>query len=83
MLNLSEGIAVPRDGEVLVVDGIRSSLQTFTPEGVIRAVYYSPDREYLDLRGLVSVAEEPKTGALYALSKVDSTVYRLRAVGAQ
>ncbi|MDF1554085.1 MAG: hypothetical protein P1P84_13530 [Deferrisomatales bacterium] len=76
-LNLPKGITVTRDGEVLVVDGIRSSLQTFTPEGVIRAVYYSPDLEYLDLRGLVSVAEDPKTGELYALSKVDSTVYRL------
>jgi hypothetical protein len=76
-LNLPKGIAVTREGEVLVVDGIRSSLQTFTPEGEIRAVYYSPDQEFLDLRGLVSVTEDPKTGELYALSKVDSTVYRL------
>ncbi len=79
-LNLPKGITVTRDGEVLVVDGIRSSLQTFTPEGKIRAVYYSPDKQYLDLRGLVSVAEDPKTGEIYALSKVDSTVYRLQVV---
>ena len=77
-LNLPKGLTVTRDGEVLVVDGIRSSLQSFTPEGEIRAVYHSPDKKYLDLRGLVSVAEDPKTGEIYALSKVDSTVYRLR-----
>lgn len=77
-LNLPKGIALTRDGELLVVDGIRSSLQTFTPEGLLRAVYYTPEKEYLELRGLVSVAEDPKTGNLFAVSKVDSTVYRLR-----
>jgi hypothetical protein len=40
-------------------------------------LYYSPDQEFLELRGLVSATEDPKTGEIYALSKRDSTVYRL------
>ncbi len=76
-LNLPKGICRTRTGDLLVVDGIRSSLQAFGPDGALRAVYRSPDEEFLDLRGLVSVATDPRTGALYLLSKVDSAVFRL------
>ena len=55
-----------------MVGGIRSSLQTLTPKGDISAVYYSPDKDYLDLRGLVSVAEDPRAGKTCALGKVGS-----------
>ncbi len=76
-LNLPKGVGLTRTGDLLVVDGIRSSLQAFGPNGALRAVYRSPDDEILDLRGLVSVATDPRTGALYLLSKVDSAVFRL------
>ncbi len=79
-LSLPKGLCVTREGDLLVVDGIRSSLQRFSASGEIRAVYYSPDRDFLDLRGLVSVAQDPRTGDIFVASKVDSAVYRLRPV---
>ncbi len=82
-LNLPKGLCVTREGDLLVVDGIRSSLQRFSVSGEIQAVFYSPDREFLDLRGLVSVAQDPRTGDIFALSKVDSAVYRLRPAGSR
>ncbi len=80
VLNLPKGIAPLGDGSLLVVDGIRSSLQAFGPAGELRAVYFSKGKEFLDLRGLVTAAADPKTGEVYALSKVDSTIYRLKPV---
>ncbi|RMG88351.1 MAG: hypothetical protein D6708_11645, partial [Candidatus Dadabacteria bacterium] len=79
-LDLPKGVCVTPSGDLLVVDGIRSSLQTFSLSGEIREVFYSPDKDYLDLRGLVSAAVDPRTGDLFALSKVDSAIYRLRIV---
>ena len=49
-------------------------------EGEIRSVNYSPGLPFLDLRGLVSAAEDPKTGEIYALSRVYSTVNRLSVI---
>ena len=82
-LNLPKGLCVTREGDLLVVDGIRSSLQRFSVSGEIQAVFYSPDREFLDLRGLVSVAQDPRTGDVFVLSKVDSAVYRLSPRGGE
>ncbi|GAB6063282.1 NHL repeat-containing protein [Deferrisoma palaeochoriense] len=79
-LDLPKGVCVTPAGDLLVVDGIRSSLQTFSLSGEIREVFYSRDKDYLDLRGLVSAAVDPRTGDLFALSKVDSAIYRLRIV---
>ncbi|GEM_PF-2985040 len=79
-LDLPKGVCVTPAGTLLVVDGIRSSLQTFSLSGEIREVFYSPDKDFLDLRGLVSAAVDPRTRDIFALSKVDSTIYRLRQV---
>ncbi|NOY46604.1 MAG: hypothetical protein GXP50_14310 [Deltaproteobacteria bacterium] len=79
-LDLPKGVCVTPEGTLLVVDGIRSSLQTFTLSGEIREVFYSPDKDFLDLRGLVSAAVDLRTRDIFALSKVDSTIYRLRRV---
>lgn len=79
-LNLPKGISLTGPGNLLVVDGLRSSLQVFTAAGELVAVYYSRGKEFLDLRGLVAADSDPATGDVYALSKVDSTVYRLRVV---
>ncbi|MBI5014217.1 MAG: hypothetical protein HZB55_01845 [Deltaproteobacteria bacterium] len=77
---LPKGLAVWGKGRLLVVDGLTSSLQSFHGGGHIEGVYYSENRQYLDLRGMVSVDADPATGDIYALSKVDSAVYRLKVV---
>jgi hypothetical protein len=61
-LNLPKGICRMGEEGDLVVDGIRSSLQRFSASGEIEAVYYTKDKQFLDLRGLVSAAVDPKTG---------------------
>ncbi len=77
-LDLPKGLAPGPDGSVLIVDGLRSTLQAFDPGGAIRHVYFTKDKEFLDLRGLVTVAVDPAGPTLFALSKVDGAVYRLR-----
>ncbi len=80
-LDLPKGICLGRHGDLLVVDGIRSTLQGFTPEGVLRAVYDTGDA--VGLRGLgnlVSVAQDPRTGDIFLLSKVGGAVHRFRVV---
>jgi hypothetical protein len=77
---LPKGVAVQGPNRLLVVDGLTSSLLGFTFGGVIEAVYYSKDRQFLDLRSLVSVDIDPASGDIYALSKVDGAIYRLRVV---
>lgn len=78
---IPKGLAAWGKDLVLVVDGLTSSLQSFHRGGRIEGVYYSKNRQYLDLRGIVSVDVDPATGDIYALSKVDSAVYRLKVVG--
>ncbi len=82
-LDLPKGIAVGRDGDLLVVDGIHSTLQGFSPDGNLRSVYQIVDgADFPGLKGLVSVAQDPRRGDIFLLSKVDSTVYRFRVVPA-
>lgn len=81
VLSLPKGLAAAPGGELLVVDGMRSSVQAFDAEGKLKAVYFTKDKKALQLVGLVTVLVEP-SGTLLALSKVDSTVYRLKVVGA-
>lgn len=76
VLNLPKGLALTVGGQLLVVDGLRSTLQSFTQEGKLEAVYAVKNKKTLELSGLVSVSVDPKSGEIYALSKVDSTVYR-------
>ena len=66
--------------DVWVVDGIRSSLQRFGTDGVLKAVYYTQNDHgrlgFLEIRGLVSMTADPRSGDVFLLSKVDSKVVR-------
>jgi len=80
-LDLPKGICVGRDGDVLVVDGIRSTLQGFSPEGALRSVYHASDgADFFGAGGVVSVAQDPRSGDIFLLSKVDSALHRFRVL---
>lgn len=77
-LYLPKGVAVNSKGEVLVIDGILSTLQAFSQEGKLLALY-EPENERDRLpKGLVSVAVNPENDDIYVLSKLNSQIYRLR-----
>jgi hypothetical protein len=76
-LTLPKGITNGPGGELLVVDGMLSTLQAFDSQGRIVAVYRTVDEDRLPLPiGIVSAAVDPDTGDIYLTTKIDSSIYR-------
>ncbi|PLX43324.1 MAG: hypothetical protein C0609_08510 [Deltaproteobacteria bacterium] len=79
-LFLPKGLAIKEDGDVLVVDGILGSLQSYSPTGILTEVYFSPKLNHLALPRMVSVAIDPKSGQILLASKLSNAIYKLREV---
>ena len=78
-LHLPKGIDADENGELLVVDGMLSTLQAFSQAGKLLAVFVArPDEKQQLPAGMISVAVERGSGDIYVLSKVENAVFRLR-----
>jgi len=77
---LPKGLAVKANSDVLVVDGILGSLQSYSPMGILKEVYFSPKLTHLALPRMVSVAIDPRNGQVLLASKLSNAIYKLREV---
>ena len=80
VLIMPKDIAPGKEGELLVIDGMLGSLQSFDENGNLVAVYYTPELEYLELPSIVAVAYDPTTGDIYVSSKIESAIFRLQLI---
>ena len=77
-LNLPKGIHYTAEGELLMVDGIFSTLQTVSTEGVLKELFKPEDVTHA-LKSIVSAVRHPDA-TIYALSKIRNTLYRVEVV---
>jgi sugar lactone lactonase YvrE len=80
VLIMPKDIAPGKEGELLVIDGMLGSLQSFDENGNLVAVYYTPELEYLELPNIVAVAYDASTGDIYVSSKIESAIFRLQLI---
>jgi hypothetical protein len=80
VLIMPKDIAPGREGELLVIDGMLGSLQSFDENGNLVAVYYTPELEYLELPSIVAVAYDHATGDIYVSSKIESAIFKLQLI---
>lgn len=78
-LFLPKGIDVNDKGEILVIDGMVSSLNAYSMAGKLVATYATEDeREMPWPNGLVTVASNRENGELFVISKIENAIYRMK-----
>lgn len=78
-LHLPKGITLYGENEILVVDGILSTLQAFDKKGKLLAVYEPDEKNGVPMpKGMVNVAVDGENGDIYVVSKIENAIFRLR-----
>jgi DNA-binding beta-propeller fold protein YncE len=79
-LCLPKGISVTSAGDLLIVDGILSTVQRFTAEGELIAVYAKKDSKTVGVRGIVAAVEGNVPGQVFVASNLLGRVFELGVV---
>jgi hypothetical protein len=73
-INLPKGIQYTPGGDLLMVDGIFSTLQTVSPTGELKK-FFTPEDAKHKIKSVVSAVLSPEGERVYAVSKIRGVVY--------